>query len=428
VNDSGAVVGSSFTNTTDASTRSFIFSGGTLTEINDPYVTGNTMTFANAINDSGLVGGYSWGGSGTDAFYYQSSNGQFTDVGAQPGAANGGGPQCGGYPSTGAFVVQPTPSNAYVPGALNSSGMMAGQYVISDGKSGAYYSSGGSTYQANTPAANGTGNAWATGISDWGGICGSYQVGTNPTTIGFYIPSGDAMEQTGAMNYPLAVSGDYVVGTDSTTKQADEYEVSATQVTTIGTLPGDEYSTAWGVTGVNAGAFHTVVGSSENSNGTYRAFVYGSYLGYTMTDLNTLVSGPNPFSDLQWAAAISGNGDYIVGSGTLASNGETVGFLLTAALPGDANGDGKVDINDLTIVLAHYGQTGMVWSQGQFVPFDDGGRVDINDLTIVLANYGQTAGASAAGPAAVPEPATLVLLACGGLAALAAGLRRRNGR
>ena len=27
-------------------------------------------------------------------------------------------------------------------------------------------------------------------------------------------------------------------------------------------------------------------------------------------------------------------------------------------LPGDANLDGKVDINDLTIVLANYGQTG----------------------------------------------------------------------
>ena len=29
-------------------------------------------------------------------------------------------------------------------------------------------------------------------------------------------------------------------------------------------------------------------------------------------------------------------------------------------LPGDANGDGKVDINDLTIVLAHFNQTGMI--------------------------------------------------------------------
>ena len=79
----------------------------------------------------------------------------------------------------------------------------------------------------------------------------------------------------------------------------------------------------------------------------------------------------------------------------------THALLLTpttaVALPGDANGDGKVDVNDLTIVLAHFGQTGMTWSQGEFT---GDGTVDINDLTIVLANY-QTAGA---GVAAVPEP------------------------
>ena len=225
------------------------------------------------------------------------------------------------------------------------------------------------------------------------------------------------MYQTGAMNYPLALSGSYLVGTDSTTDKADVYSVEEGMLT-IGTLPGDEYSTAWGVRG-DGGVF-AVVGSSENSNGTYREFVYGLGFSDTMSDLNTCVAGPNPFSDLQWAAAISGNGDYIVGSGTLASNGETVGFLLTAALPGDANGDGKVDINDLTIVLVHYGQTGMAWSQGQFVPNTYEDTVNINDLTIVLANYGQTAGVSAGVPGAVPEPAGLVLLACGGLAALAA--------
>ena len=68
--------------------------------------------------------------------------------------------------------------------------------------------------------------------------------------------------------------------------------------------------------------------------------------------------------------------------------------VLKTSLPGDANLDGRVDINDLTIVLANYGQTGMEWSQGEFT---GDGTVDINDLTIVLAHYGQTAGAS--GPA-----------------------------
>jgi hypothetical protein len=76
-------------------------------------------------------------------------------------------------------------------------------------------------------------------------------------------------------------------------------------------------------------------------------------------------------------------------------------------LPGDANLDGKVDINDLTVVLAHYNQTDMTWTQGEFT---GDGTVDINDLTIVLANYDRSVGLSA-GIKAVPEPTSLLLLA-----------------
>jgi len=87
---------------------------------------------------------------------------------------------------------------------------------------------------------------------------------------------------------------------------------------------------------------------------------------------------------------------------------------------GDANGDGKVDINDLTIVLTNYGQTGMVWSRGDF---NGDGKVDINDLTIVLTNYGNTAGS---GIMAVPEPASLVLLGISVVALLGCAWRRRK--
>ena len=67
-----------------------------------------------------------------------------------------------------------------------------------------------------------------------------------------------------------------------------------------------------------------------------------------------------------------------------------IGFrVASAVLPGDANLDGTVDINDLTTVLANYNQTGMTWADGDFI---GNGTVDINDLAIVLANYNATLG------------------------------------
>ena len=74
----------------------------------------------------------------------------------------------------------------------------------------------------------------------------------------------------------------------------------------------------------------------------------------------------------------------------ITAGGQTHAFLLTPHTLGDANGDGHVDINDLTIVLANFGQTGMTWSQGSFV---GDGDVDVNDLTILLNNYGNTSSA-----------------------------------
>ena len=97
-------------------------------------------------------------------------------------------------------------------------------------------------------------------------------------------------------------------------------------------------------------------------------------------------------------------------------------IVADQALPGDANLDGQVDVNDLTIVLSNFGQTGMSWSQGDF---NGDGQVDVNDLTILLTNFGQTLTASAGGVSAVPEPAALALLAIGAAGLLAYAWRRR---
>ena len=104
-----------------------------------------------------------------------------------------------------------------------------------------------------------------------------------------------------------------------------------------------------------------------------------------------------------------------------ALNGYSYAVTGVALLPGDANGDGKVDINDLTIVLTNFGKsTGMIWSSGDF---NNDGKVDINDLTIVLTNFGETAGSSLA---AVPEPSCVILLGISVIGWLGHAWRRRT--
>ncbi len=74
---------------------------------------------------------------------------------------------------------------------------------------------------------------------------------------------------------------------------------------------------------------------------------------------------------------------------------------------GDANLDGKVNVGDLGILAANYGQNEKVWAQADF---NGDALVNVGDLGILAANYG-----SGEGGGMVPEPATLVLLVIGAL-------------
>jgi hypothetical protein len=86
---------------------------------------------------------------------------------------------------------------------------------------------------------------------------------------------------------------------------------------------------------------------------------------------------------------------------------------------GDANGDGKVGIADLSALADNYGlTTGATWRLGDF---NDDGKVGIADLSALADNYGNTGDPCPTG-GTVPEPMTLGLLAIGG----AALVRRRR--
>ncbi|MDP6544832.1 MAG: PEP-CTERM sorting domain-containing protein, partial [Phycisphaerae bacterium] len=88
--------------------------------------------------------------------------------------------------------------------------------------------------------------------------------------------------------------------------------------------------------------------------------------------------------------------------------------LVTGVHPGDANGDNKVNEEDLVILNDEWGQRGGSLNSD----FDGDGDVDLDDFQILNAEFGYdgTGGGAPELPGSeTPEPATMTLLALGGL-------------
>jgi hypothetical protein len=78
----------------------------------------------------------------------------------------------------------------------------------------------------------------------------------------------------------------------------------------------------------------------------------------------------------------------ITATGAACSPTDVTIVQAAALTPGDANGDGAVDVGDLGILAANYGGSGKAWAQGDF---NGDGLVDVGDLGILAANYGTNA-------------------------------------
>jgi probable HAF family extracellular repeat protein len=312
VNDSGVVAGASRTAAGAASFRATIYTGGAWVNIGSAF-NSSYGTFATGINDNGQVAGWLRGSGSTliDSFIYNVNTQTYTtNIANQPGVANGVGNREGSDTyQVGSYT------NA---GPINSSGQIAGYYSsATSGDNDGFIWNGSSTTAVTTPATD-NGTTLVSGINNSGVVVGSYMAGQSPVASGFYFNGSE--HDINGMTYPEAIVGNTVVGTDYFSDDAEIYTLGGS-VTNIGTLSGDTGSVAYAL---SSGG--TVVGTSYSGT-LNRAFIYNNGV---MTDLNTLISGTNPFSKINYAMGISPNGNYIVGNGTLTSNGDVHAFLLIA--------------------------------------------------------------------------------------------------
>jgi probable HAF family extracellular repeat protein len=391
-----------------------------------------TSSQAYGLNDLGQVVGSYYNSSGTQqAFEY--SNGTMTDLGWGVGS-------CANGISSGQIVgLGNSPSDAFIMTAGTTRDVTAADggggavYGTNDNKLsvGWYYGSGNAqnayVFSPVGPMAN-LGGSCAYGINNSNQIAGTagnyaclWSPGPNDTwtgtslggmanqypSWGTNINSGGQVVGAGDTGFAVAGYGGYFCNPQAFLWTPTTPNGSTGTMHCLGTLGG---ASSQG-NGINDSG--QIVGWADTGSGAQDAFLYA---GGSMQNLNSLLF-PSCHWTLEDAQAINESGQ-IVGYGAN-TGGPIHAVLLTPAVPGDANGDGRVDINDLTIVLADFGCSGMNWFGGDF---NGDGKVDINDLTIVLTNFGQTYAATGAGvgvAAAVPEPSGIALLLASAVSLLA---------
>lgn len=92
--------------------------------------------------------------------------------------------------------------------------------------------------------------------------------------------------------------------------------------------------------------------------------------------------------------------------------------LLPPDLPGDADGDGTVDLLDFSLLKSNFGEETLDASSAG--DFTQDGVVDLADFELLKSNFG-----SQAAPVPAPEPSTVLLAALAGVALRLLGTRRR---
>lgn len=321
INASGEVAG--YSALPDQSTSAFIYSSGAMLALSP--VTGD-VSVAYGLNDIGEVVGYSGTSSlGTATVW---SNGVATDLGFQP-------PPFGGQGSSAAYAV-------------NNSGVVVGWSTSSyiDTPNAAVWSGGtltliGFSYYGVPPS-------FAYGINSAGQVVGwlsdpeyfgYVQIGTNTYVLDNNLS--DGVSYGYAINANGQATGAQQANTGLHAALWTSVTAARENISDLGTLGG---LSSVG-TGINDSSL--VVGWADTSSGTQHAALW---IGNSATDLNTDLS-PSVAAALTLTIATGiNNSNWVVANGVVNATGLQHGYLLTtipqaiAELHGQVNGTTPEDL------------------------------------------------------------------------------------
>jgi probable HAF family extracellular repeat protein len=378
--DGSTVVGGSQSALSNPLDEAFRWTGGGMIGLGDLPGGGDYSSASGVSGNGSTVVGTSGGPNGTNLAFRWTAAGGMVSLGDLPGGANRSSAHA--VSDNGLVIVGSSSSTA--------SGNVADEafrWTLAGGLVPMGDFNGG----AVSSAAHGVNSDGSVIVGQASGLGG--QIAFRWTAGGGMVSLGDLFGgETYSEAYDISADGSTVVGMSrSSIGDVAFVWTAATGIVAlaqVGSNPNAEVSRALGASG--NGSVIVGVGGDPVGPG-FGACVWTS-AGVQLLWDKLVAAGVDPaadgWSDLTSATGVSDDGNTIVGSGT--RNGNTEGFIANLAsqsVPGDANGDGSVDVDDLIAVILGWGPCPKPPAD---CPSDvnDSGTVDVDDLIMVILNWG----------------------------------------
>jgi hypothetical protein len=247
-----------------------------------------------------------------------------------------------------------------------------------------------------------------TAASDYNG---TFAGGTTDPQTGNNSVTGTDVNGLSRANAWDAVSS-YTLGSNLTATAITGLDAVVAPTTYNGTVAN---TTSFGGNPTNVARGFALTQTASGVTGGATAVVVGTNTDFLLGQVQFSTSAYG--SDTLTLSAASATGALVKGTTDLTSayTYGTLNFTVTH-LNGDANGDGFVNLTDLNGVINNFGTSNPGGDAA-----GDGNPTGLSDLNAVINNFGNGNGQFSA----VPEPASLGLLAFGGLALLG-GLKIRR--